>query len=129
VKRKQKDGQVFRITGARQGLEEDVRGRQRRYVISMLVRTLAVILAVVLWNVERPLAIIALIGGLVIPYVAVVIANAGRETAKDLPSAYLHDASRPELDADWRGDAPEEERGEDSDPEGSRPTAPPYERG
>jgi hypothetical protein len=129
VKRKQKDGQVFRITGARQSLEEDVRGRQRRYVISMLVRTLAVILAVVLWNVERPLAIIALIGGLVIPYVAVVIANAGRETSKDLPSAYLHDASRPELGADWRGDAPEEEPREASEQDGERPTTPPYERG
>ncbi len=37
--------QVFRITGARQGLEEDVRGRQRRYVISMSIRTVSVILA------------------------------------------------------------------------------------
>ena len=35
------------------GLTEDVRGRQRRYVISMSIRTVSVILAVVLWNVER----------------------------------------------------------------------------
>ena len=61
--RKQSGGQVFRITGARQGLTEDVRGRQRRYVISMAVRTVAVILAVVLWNVERHVAIVALVLG------------------------------------------------------------------
>jgi hypothetical protein len=80
VMRKQHGGvQVFRITGARTGLAEDVRGRQRRYVISMAVRTLSVILAVSLWNVERYVAIVALVLGALLPYVAVVIANAGRE--------------------------------------------------
>ncbi|MRT44830.1 DUF3099 domain-containing protein, partial [Xylella fastidiosa subsp. multiplex] len=68
------NGQVFRITGARTGLDEDVRGRQRRYVISMSVRTVAVILAASLWNVERPVAIVALVLGLVLPYIAVVVA-------------------------------------------------------
>jgi hypothetical protein len=89
--RKQHDGghvQVFRITGARTGLQEDVRGRQRRYVISMSVRTVAVLLAVVLWNVERYVAIVALVLGVVLPYVAVVIANAGRERAPGLPSTF-----------------------------------------
>ncbi|MFF7919414.1 DUF3099 domain-containing protein, partial [Streptomyces cyaneofuscatus] len=43
------NAQVFRITGARTGLQEDVRGRQRRYVISMSIRTASVILAVALW--------------------------------------------------------------------------------
>lgn len=129
MKRKQKGSEVFRITGARQGLEEDVRGRQRRYVISMLVRTVAVILGVVLWNVERPLAIIALIAGLVLPYIAVVIANAGRENSQDLPSAHLRGDSRPELGPGQGEDAPPEERAEGSEQDGSRPTAPPYERG
>lgn len=80
---------VHRITTARQGLEEDVRGRQRRYVISMLVRTLAVILTVLLWNVSRPVAVITLVVGAVLPYIAVVVANAGRENAPSLPSALL----------------------------------------
>ncbi|MEV0964179.1 DUF3099 domain-containing protein [Streptomyces sp. NPDC049910] len=79
--RKHKETEVFRITGARQGLADDVRGRQRRYVISMSVRTLAVILAAVLWNVERHVAIVALVLGATLPYIAVVIANAGRESA------------------------------------------------
>ncbi|MFJ8488515.1 DUF3099 domain-containing protein [Streptomyces sp. NPDC094038] len=80
--------QVFRITGARTGLAEDVRGRQRRYVISMGVRTLSVILAVTLWNVERYVAVVALVLGALLPYVAVVIANAGRERPQSLPSTF-----------------------------------------
>jgi len=83
------NGQVFRITGARTSLDEDVRGRQRRYVISMSVRTVAVILAASLWNVERYVAVVALVLGLVLPYVAVVIANAGRENAPSLPSSFI----------------------------------------
>ncbi|MER7839878.1 DUF3099 domain-containing protein [Streptomyces sp. NPDC096040] len=89
--RKQRGGgsvQVFRITGARTGLAEDVRGRQRRYVISMTVRTLSVILAVTLWNVERYVAVVALVLGALLPYVAVVIANAGRERPSSLPSTF-----------------------------------------
>ncbi|MFI7295925.1 DUF3099 domain-containing protein [Streptomyces sp. NPDC050121] len=81
--------QVFRITGARQGLQDDVRGRQRRYVISMSVRTVSVILAATLWNVERHVAIVALVLGVVLPYVAVVIANAGRENVPSLPSTFV----------------------------------------
>lgn len=87
--------QVFRITGARAGLQEDVRGRQRRYVIAMSVRTLSVILAATLWNVERHVAIVALVLGVVLPYVAVVIANAGRENAPSLPSTFVVAPTRP----------------------------------
>ncbi|MFF9122265.1 DUF3099 domain-containing protein [Streptomyces sp. NPDC014889] len=83
------NAQVFRITGARTGLQEDVRGRQRRYVISMSIRTASVILAVALWNVERYVAIVALVLGAVLPYIAVVIANAGREGAPKLPSTFV----------------------------------------
>ncbi|MBW1603672.1 DUF3099 domain-containing protein [Streptomyces sp. JJ66] len=97
MRRKQHDdSEVFRITGARQGLSDDVRGRQRRYVISMLVRTLSVLLTVALWNVSRPLAVVTLVLGGVLPYVAVVIANAGRENAAQLPSTLIQ-PGRPEL--------------------------------
>ncbi|TWV39561.1 DUF3099 domain-containing protein [Streptomyces misionensis] len=88
-------GQVFRITGARTGLAEDVRGRQRRYVISMSIRTVSVILAATLWNVERPLAIVALVAGAVLPYIAVVVANAGRERPPGLPSTFVTAPLRP----------------------------------
>ncbi|WP_051710984.1 DUF3099 domain-containing protein [Streptomyces sp. NRRL S-350] len=82
------DGQVFRITGARSSLTEDVRGRQRRYVISMLLRTVCVLLAVVLWDVQRWLAFVALAGAVLLPYFAVLVANAGRERAPGLPSTF-----------------------------------------
>ncbi|MFE9437423.1 DUF3099 domain-containing protein [Streptomyces sp. NPDC006602] len=96
--RKQHGGgnvQVFRITGARASLQDDVRGRQRRYVISMTVRTLSVILAVSLWNVERHVAIVALVLGAILPYIAVVIANAGRENAPSPPSTFVAAPTRP----------------------------------
>ncbi|MFI2639446.1 DUF3099 domain-containing protein [Streptomyces sp. NPDC018610] len=96
--RKQHGGggaQVFRITGARTGLQEDVRGRQRRYVISMTIRTASVLLAVALWNVERYVAIVALVLGAVLPYIAVVIANAGRENAPGLPSTFVTVPAKP----------------------------------
>ncbi|QMU78512.1 DUF3099 domain-containing protein [Streptacidiphilus sp. PB12-B1b] len=82
-------GTVVRITGARAGLTEDVRGRQRRYMLSMAVRTLCVILAIVLWKESRVIAVIALVGGTLIPYLAVVYANAGRETVPGLPDTFI----------------------------------------
>ncbi|QHC21846.1 DUF3099 domain-containing protein [Streptomyces sp. GS7] len=92
--RKHSNVEAFRITGARQGLSEDVRGRQRRYVISMAVRTVAVVLTAVLWNVERPVAIATLVLGIGLPYIAVVIANAGRENVPSLPSTFVKPARR-----------------------------------
>ncbi|SHL77289.1 DUF3099 domain-containing protein [Actinacidiphila paucisporea] len=97
--RKQGGPEVYRISGARTGLTEDVRGRQRRYIISMSVRTLSVILTVVLWNVERPLAWGTLVLGLLLPYVAVVYANAGRENRPVVPAAYVPPPVVPVLEA------------------------------
>ncbi|MCX5148475.1 DUF3099 domain-containing protein [Streptomyces sp. NPDC048550] len=98
VERKKRNGaEVFRITGARMGLDEDVRGRQRRYVISMSIRTLSVLATVILWNVERHVAIVTLIAGALLPYVAVVIANAGRESTPSLPSHFIPSPVRPAL--------------------------------
>jgi hypothetical protein len=114
--RKQHGGgsaQVFRITGARAGLQDDVRGRQRRYVISMTVRTISVILAATLWNVERHVAIVALVLGAVLPYVAVVIANAGRENAPSLPSTFVTTPMRPMITATRTNDGEAEPDTED----------------
>ncbi|MEW1724393.1 DUF3099 domain-containing protein [Streptomyces sp. NPDC093109] len=87
--RKKSGSEVFQITGARRGLAEDVRGRQRRYVISMSLRTVAVIATAALWNVQRPIAIVALALGILLPYVAVVFANGGRENVTSLPSTFV----------------------------------------
>lgn len=108
---------VPRITGARQGLAEDIRGRQRRYVVSMLVRTVSVLLTVSLWNVSRPLAVATLVLGALIPYVAVVVANAGRERPPAMPSTFLHNGHRTALPPPDRqaGEGSDADRPEDRD--------------
>ncbi|PCG84580.1 hypothetical protein CIB93_18785 [Streptomyces sp. WZ.A104] len=118
--RKNDDAEVFRITGARQGLADDVRGRQRRYVISMSVRTVSVVLAAVLWNVERHVAIVALVLGVLLPYVAVVIANAGRESAPSLPTTFVPMPMRPAVEA-----APAAGRAESAGPKDAGGRVPP----
>ena len=57
-------------------LQEDVAGRQRRYFISMMIRTACFILMVVF---SGPWRWIFLAGAFFLPYVAVIVANAGRE--------------------------------------------------
>ena len=69
--------QVFDITSAQNALTRDQAGRQKRYFISMMIRTACFILTVILPN---PWRWIALAGAVTLPYFAVVIANAGRET-------------------------------------------------
>lgn len=71
------DKEIFNITGAQKGFSSDQKARQRRYFISMMVRTACFILTVVLPN---PYRWFALLGAVTLPYIAVVIANAGRET-------------------------------------------------
>ncbi|MFC9000141.1 DUF3099 domain-containing protein [Streptomyces rochei] len=115
--------EVFRITGARTGLQEDVRGRQRRYVISMSIRTLSVVLAACLWNVERHVAIVALVLGAVLPYIAVVIANAGRENAPSLPSTFVTMPTAPMTTPPRDDEAQAESDPEDTPPGAARDAA------
>ena len=65
------------ITTAQSGLTLDQSARQRRYFISMMIRTACFILTVIL---PDPYRWFALLGAVTLPYFAVVIANAGRET-------------------------------------------------
>lgn len=60
-------------------LSKDQSTRQRKYFISMMIRTFCFILAVVL---PSPWRWVALIGAVTLPYIAVIAANAGRETIK-----------------------------------------------
>lgn len=72
---------VYRITGVRRGLAEDQAQRSRRYLISMTIRTICFLAAVVATGWLRW----ALIGAaVVLPYLAVVFANAGRERSEVL---------------------------------------------
>jgi Flp pilus assembly protein TadB len=83
--------EVFRISGAPRALSDDVDGRTRRYLWSMAVRTLCFLLCVLFWVVldQKVLASIFLVGAVLLPYVAVVIANAGRERRVEPPTAQI----------------------------------------
>ena len=72
-----KEEDVYDITSAQKSLSTDQPGRQRRYFISMMIRTACFILTVIL---PSPFRWVALAGAVFLPYVAVVVANAGRET-------------------------------------------------
>lgn len=78
------ENQSFDITSAPKRLSTDLAARQRRYLISMIIRTVCFLLTVFL---PDPFRWFALAGAMVLPYVAVVVANAGRETV--LPGSHL----------------------------------------
>lgn len=72
--------QVFTITDAQRGLTPDQEGRARRYIFSMVLRTVCFVGAVVTTGWLR-WALVA--GAVILPYIAVVLANAGKERTKD----------------------------------------------
>jgi len=69
-------GDVFNITAAQRALSKEQSGRTRRYLVSMLIRTVCVIAAIFVPGWPRWILIA---GAVSLPYLAVVIANAGRE--------------------------------------------------
>lgn len=69
------------ITSAQDALSFEQRGRARRYFISMMVRTGCFIATIFL---PSPYRWFALGGALLLPYVAVVFANAGRENSTEM---------------------------------------------
>ncbi len=68
-----RDSQSVRITTARTSSAEDLAGRQRRYLMSMAVRTACVIGAVTVGPGLLRWLLVA--GAVLLPYVAVVFAN------------------------------------------------------
>lgn len=75
--------EVFSVTGLPSSLEDDQRARMRRYLMSMGIRTVSFVLAVVAlyvlhWTVVGWAFVIAAV---ILPYVAVVAANATRSRA------------------------------------------------
>lgn len=64
-------------------MSEDIGYRERRYLITMGIRALcfvlSVVFAVTLSGPWRALAVVALAGAVVLPYIAVIFANGGRE--------------------------------------------------
>jgi hypothetical protein len=72
---RRKREESLRITTASRPRSEDIRGREKRYIVSMGIRTLCFILAVVFMG--HWVMWLFLVGAVFLPYVAVVMANAG----------------------------------------------------
>jgi hypothetical protein len=68
-------GEPVRITTASASRDADIAARQKRYLLAMGFRTLCFVAAIFVTPVW--LRVVLVIGALVLPYVAVVMANAG----------------------------------------------------
>ena len=68
--------EVYRITSAAGAHSADMQQRAVRYLLSMAIRTLCVVLVII---VPGPLRWVFAVGAIVLPYIAVVAANAAGE--------------------------------------------------
>ncbi|WP_067917033.1 DUF3099 domain-containing protein [Actinomadura rubrobrunea] len=83
---------VYTVTDAPKPMSEDIRYRQRRYLISMGIRTVCFVGAVVAAMLGAPwwLVFLLVVGAVFLPYISVIFANGGREPQ---PSARFTDES------------------------------------
>ena len=64
------------ISSAKYGHSDEIPGRMKKYLISMIIRTACFIGAIFT---EGALRWVLIAGSLILPYIAVVVANAGQE--------------------------------------------------
>ena len=83
--------EIHSITQVRTGLSTDLAARNRRYMISMLIRLACFGGGLIA---QGSLRWILLGSSLVLPWVAVIMANAGRENGTDQPQNYVYEAGR-----------------------------------
>jgi len=83
------------ITSARPARSVDIRRRQTRYLLSMALRTICFVLAVVTTG---PLRWSFVAGAVFLPYIAVVLANATDRRESVGPASYLAE-DKPLLEA------------------------------
>jgi len=77
------------VTTVAKSPRQEQRERERRYLFTMGLRVLCFILAIVFFEVgPRWLAAIAVAGSLILPWIAVVAANAGPRRSYDRPALY-----------------------------------------
>ena len=88
--------QPLLVTTAPQSPRDEQRSRQRRYLITMGIRVVCFVLAIVMASLHLAWAAgVAVAASLILPWVAVVAANAGpRRTAE---TAMLYDPERRQL--------------------------------
>jgi ABC-type transport system involved in cytochrome c biogenesis permease subunit len=74
-------GSAFVVTSARPGHTEEMSGRLRRYLISMTIRVVFLVLAIFVFSGWLRIA-----AAVVLPWIAVVMANAGPTDSEDAPT-------------------------------------------
>jgi len=78
------------VTSAPEPLGADQARRARRYLIQMGIRVLCFVVAVLTWSrVPLWVSLVLIVGAVVLPYIAVLFANAGRERRDDAPPGYV----------------------------------------
>ena len=109
------EGEVHKITTAPEPLAVDMSRRQSRYLMQMSVRVVCFLIAVFTWNhVPMWVSLILLVAAVVLPYSAVLFANAGRERDTDDVS-YLEQRQIGTGPGDQGGLGPAPERRPESD--------------
>jgi len=98
---------VHAITSARRSLSEDVHGRAVRYLVSMTIRTGCF---VGIYFTDGWLRWVMAAGAIFVPYVAVVLANAGTERPKEADTL-IETPGAPEVGAPPRTFPPIDLRG------------------
>ncbi len=78
--RKKREPEVYRVTGARTSLSADITSRYRRYALTMGIRTVCFLGAILTTG---PMRWTLFAAALLLPYVAVVAANGGREPTRE----------------------------------------------
>ena len=120
---------VHRITSAPEPLTVDQSRRQRSYLLQMGIRLLCFVGAVLTFHrVPVPVTVVLVIGAVVLPYTAVLMANAGRER-QDRDALFLDprligggpdpggtDATEPRRSDDGSAAAADPPRAEDDSP-------------
>ena len=86
-----KEPEPVRITTATRSHRDDIARRQKRYLISMGVRTVCFVAAIV--SIGHWFVWIFLVGSFVLPYIAVVMANAGADPDPGGPEPFDPDGS------------------------------------
>ena len=78
-----RDARVHLVTSAQRPHSEEISGRARRYLISMAVRTACLVLAI--FVLHGWLRVAAIAAAIVLPWFAVVLANAGPVVVEEEP--------------------------------------------
>ena len=90
------DREAVRITTASASRKDEIAGRQRRYVISMTIRTICFVAAILVGPGWFRWVLVA--AALLLPYIAVVMANATHSRSDDFVPR-PGDSTHPELPA------------------------------